>query len=374
MVFVMAGGGTAGHVMPLLAVARHLLRRNHPVLFLGSPHGLEARLVPAAGFPIEWVSTGPLQGVSFPRKLRTAALLPASVARCFRLLHRWRAAAVFSLGGYVAAPVVAAAFLRRLPVLVLEPNAAPGLVNRLSARFASHILLGLPDALPFFPAARTEVTGVPVRDEFFALPPKPPTPELSVLITGGSRGSRTLNRAFQDSWPLFLQARSPVRFLHQSGAAAAGSLARDFATTGLAGRVEPFIDDMPAAFAQADLVVSRSGAGAVAELAAAGKPSLLVPFPFATDNHQLANAQALARAGAARMILDAELSGQRLFDEITHFLHHPHLLQSMGQAARSLAKPGAATRVVELLERSIHPTRKRVDTAAESRKNTNNIS
>lgn len=359
--------------MPLLAVARELARRGRDVLFIGTPQGLEARLVPDAGFPIEWIEIGGLQRVGWRRALRTALQLPAGISRCWRILQRTGAKAVFSLGGYVAGPVVSAAMLRGLPVVLMEPNAIPGMVNRAASRFVYRALLGLPDAASFFPAGRSEVTGVPVRDEFFSLQPKLPAPELSVLITGGSRGSRTLNRAFRESWPLFRAANAPVRFLHQSGQDEAGVLARDFAATGLAGEVQPFIRDMPAAFAGADLIVGRSGAGAVAELTAAGKASLLVPFPFAADNHQQKNAEALVRAGAARMVLDADLTGARLFDEVMCFVNDRSRVERLALAAKALGRPGAARRAADVLELAAQNPRKRVDSRTESRKNTNNI-
>jgi UDP-N-acetylglucosamine--N-acetylmuramyl-(pentapeptide) pyrophosphoryl-undecaprenol N-acetylglucosamine transferase len=371
--FVMAGGGTGGHVMPLLAVARELARRGHQVLFIGTHQGLEARLVPEAGFSIEWIEIGGMQRVGWRRALRTALQLPPGIARCWRILQRTGARVVFSLGGYVAGPVVSAAMLRGIPVVLMEPNAIPGLVNRAGARMVYRALLGLPDAAAFFPPGRSEVTGVPVRDEFFALPPKAPAAELAVLITGGSRGSRTLNRAFRESWPLFRAAGAPLRFLHQSGEDEAEPLSRDFLSSGLQGEVRAFISDMPAAFAASDLVVGRSGAGAVAELAAAGKASLLVPFPFAADNHQQKNAEAMVRAGAARMALDAEMNGHRLFQEVMSFVNDRAALQRMNHAAGALARPGAARRAAEVLELAAQNPRKRVDSGAESRKNTNNI-
>jgi len=359
--------------MPLLAVARELARRGRDVLFIGTPQGLEARLVPEAGFPIEWIEIGGLQRVGWRRVLRTAFQLPASVARCWRILQRCDARAVFSLGGYVAGPVVSAAMLRGLPVVLMEPNAIPGLVNRAASRLVYRALLGLPGAASYFPPGRSEVTGVPVRDEFFALPPKTPAAELSVLITGGSRGSRTLNRAFRESWPLFRAANAPVRFFHQSGHDGAEALARDFAASGLRGEVLAFIRDMPAAFATADLIVGRSGAGAVAELAAAGKASLLVPFPFAAGGHQQKNAEALVRAGAAGMALDAEMTGARLFQEVMCFVNDRARLERMGHAAKALGRPGAARRAAEVLELAVQNPHKRVDSGLESRKNTNNI-
>jgi len=254
------------------------------------------------------------------------------------------------MGGYVAGPPVMAALLRRIPVVVMEPNAAPGFTNRVIGRFVRRALVSFDQTARYFPRGRTEVTGLPVREEFFRLPPKPRGDVLSVLITGGSQGSRTLNNAARQSWPLFRQAGMRVRMVHQSGQAGFEKLRAEFAAAGLDGEVVPFIGDMPAAFALADLVVCRSGAGAVSELAAAGRPSVLVPFPFAAGDHQTHNALALERGGAARLVPDADLTGERLFAVIAELAAAPGRLEQMGAAARGFARPGAAKRAAEILE------------------------
>jgi UDP-N-acetylglucosamine--N-acetylmuramyl-(pentapeptide) pyrophosphoryl-undecaprenol N-acetylglucosamine transferase len=346
--FVMAGGGTGGHVMPALAVARELRARGHAVRFIGTRGGLEAKLVPADGFPIEWIEIGGLQRVGFRRMLVTLAELPFSVWAASRMLDRDRPAAVFSTGGFVAGPVLLAALWKRLPVVVMEPNAVPGFTHRKLARFVARALLSFPETARWFPDGISEVTGLPVREEFFAIPPKPRGGKLTVLITGGSQGSRTLNRAARESWPLW--KNSGVRLIHQTGPRSHDELTAAFASSGIEGNVAPFIVDMPGAFASADVVVSRAGMGTVSELAAAGKPSILVPLPTAADQHQLRNAEAMERIGAARMVLDAEFNGQRLVEEVSRLAASPDLLKGMGEAARSFAKPDAARRAADVLE------------------------
>jgi len=205
------------------------------------------------------------------------------------------------------------------------------------------------------------VTGLPVREEFFAIAPKPAQAEFTILITGGSQGSQRLNNAARQSWPMFRDAGLPVRFVHQTGLAMHQELQAEFAKTGLSGEVQPFIQDMPAAFTEADLVVCRAGAGAVSELAAAGKPSILIPFPFAADDHQLKNAQAFERAGAAVLSLDREWTGERFFEIAAAFCRDRERLQTMGENARKLAHPGAARRAAQIL----------IDIASGSRKNEN---
>jgi UDP-N-acetylglucosamine--N-acetylmuramyl-(pentapeptide) pyrophosphoryl-undecaprenol N-acetylglucosamine transferase len=343
--FVMAGGGTGGHVIPALAVAGELRARGHAVRFIGTRRGLESKLVLAENFPLEYIEIGGLKRVGLRRTLTTLAELPVSVWQAARMLERSGAAAVFSMGGYVAGPVLLAALWKRLPVVVMEPNAMPGFTHRRLARFVSRALLSFEETARWFPRGRTEITGLPVREEFAALKPKTRSMLLTVLITGGSQGSRTLNRAAEQAWPLLKSAK--IRLIHQTGLAAYEEIAARFRSADVDGEITPFFSDMPAAFAQADLVVSRAGAGTVSELAAAGKPSILVPLPTASDQHQLRNAQAFERAGASRLLLDSETTGPRLVEEIAKISNQ---LDQMAAAVRSLAHPGAARRAAEVLE------------------------
>jgi UDP-N-acetylglucosamine--N-acetylmuramyl-(pentapeptide) pyrophosphoryl-undecaprenol N-acetylglucosamine transferase len=343
--FLMAGGGTGGHVIPAIAVAQELQKRGHSVFFVGTERGLESRLVPAAGFELRRIEIGGLNRVGVAQKLATLWRLPFVTAESMEFARE--ADAVFSMGGYVAGPPVIAAILRRRPVVVMEPNAIPGFTNRRIARFVARALVNFPETSRYFPPGRTEVTGMPVRAEFFEVKPRPRSETLNVLVTGGSQGSRTLNRALQQSWPVFQRRGLRVRIVHQTGTQEFEATRDAFAQSGIDGEVVPFIRDMPAAFAQADLVICRSGAGTVSELAAAGKPSILVPFPFAADDHQTRNAQAMAEAGAARMLRDAEMNGDRLVHLIEEISGS---LDRMGEAARKLARPGAASRAAEILE------------------------
>jgi UDP-N-acetylglucosamine--N-acetylmuramyl-(pentapeptide) pyrophosphoryl-undecaprenol N-acetylglucosamine transferase len=232
----------------------------------------------------------------------------------------------------------------------MEPHAVPGATNRYAARWVARALLNFEETAKWFPPGRTEVTGMPVRREFFNLQAKAPADAITVLITGGSQGSQNLNRAARESWPLFRSAPFAVRLIHQTGAAQHSEIAAGFATTGLDGEVVPFVQDMPGAFARSDVVICRSGAGAVAEVAAAGKPAILVPFPFAADNHQQKNAEALVRAGAARMVLDRDMNGARLFDQVASLAAQLAELERMANAVRQFAKPNAATRAADILE------------------------
>lgn len=346
----MAGGGTGGHVIPALAVARELQLKGHRPIFIGTQTGFEAKLVPEHGFPLEFIEIGGLKRVGIRQTVRTLTQLPVGLKRVLELFDRHRPSAVFSMGGYVAGPVVLAAWWRKIPLVVMEPNAMPGLTNRQMGRFVARALLSFPEAAEYFPKGKSEITGLPVRREFFDIQPKPRTEILTILITGGSRGSRTLNESTRDAWSYFRHDQSKMRLLHQTGIDACERISKDFATSRLGGEVMSFIHDMPAAFSQADLIVCRSGAGAVAELGASGKPAILVPFPFAADNHQLRNAEAFERAGAATLILDRDMNGRRLHGEILNLSSEPGRLEKMGQQARSFAHPHAAERAAALLE------------------------
>ena len=350
LLFVMAGGGTGGHIIPALAVADELRRHGHESFFIGTQSGMEARLVPAAGFPIEWIEIGGLNRVDVTQRIRTLAQIPVSTVRVLRIFRNRKPKAVFSMGGYVAGPVMIAARLAGIPIVVMEPNAVPGLTNRLMGKWIARALVSFREALRYFPEGRAEVTGMPVREEFFKIQTRAePGVPFTILITGGSRGSKTLNGAARGSWNLFAQ-RLRVRILHQCGTEMFSALDGEFRGAGVSGEVMPFINDMPKAFDSADLIICRSGASTVSELAAAGKPSILVPFPFAADDHQLRNAEAMVRAGAARLVLDREMNGQRLFDEVLALASAPRTLQSMSGNARAMAKPGAASRAACILE------------------------
>jgi UDP-N-acetylglucosamine--N-acetylmuramyl-(pentapeptide) pyrophosphoryl-undecaprenol N-acetylglucosamine transferase len=348
--FVMAGGHTGGHITPALAVARVLREHGHAPVFIGTQRGLEAMLVPAAGFPIEWIEVGGVKGTGPAKRFRSLMQLPSAVRASLAYLSRYRPRAVFSMGGFVAAPVVVAAILRRLPLVVMEPNAMPGAANRYAGRFVARALLSFPQAVRYFPKGRSEISGMPVRAEFFAIPDRLPGDRLNVLITGGSQGARSLNQAAQDSWRFFERSRIPVRIVHQTGPAQYAEISRAFKKSGLEGEVTPFIADMPAAFAAADIIVSRSGAGTCSEIAAAGKTAILVPYPFAADQHQLRNAEAMVKAGAAHMVLDRDLTGERLVAEVRRLYEIPADMAQLGQSARQLGKPAAADRAAAILE------------------------
>jgi UDP-N-acetylglucosamine--N-acetylmuramyl-(pentapeptide) pyrophosphoryl-undecaprenol N-acetylglucosamine transferase len=347
--FVMAGGGTGGHVIPGIAVARELRRMGQEVLFVGTERGVENKLVPAAGFRLEKIRVGGMKNLGMLTRLLSAWRLVTETLSQIAAFGKWKPAAVFSMGGYVAGPPVLAALVRGVPLVVMEPNAIPGVTNRYVARWVKRALINFEETARFFPAGRTELTGLPVREEFFQSPARPEGGGMRILITGGSQGSRTLNEAARTAWPLFKESEMWIRIVHQTGTAMYEQVDADFRNSGLAGEVTPFITDMPAAFAEADLVVCRSGAGTVSELAASGKPSILIPFPFAADNHQLKNAEAFVRAGAAVLSIDREWTGAKFFETVKALASDRSKLDLMSVCARKLAHVGAARRAAEIL-------------------------
>lgn len=352
MKLMVTGGGTGGHVFPALAVACEFRRRSpaNAILFVGTENGLEKSVVPAAGFELRTVPVAGFQGVAAPGKLRSLALLPRSLWGSFRLLRAFQPDAVFGVGGYASGPAMFAAALAGWPTVLFEPNAEPGLANRLLGPLVKRAAVSYEETARRF-GSKAVRTGSPVRAEFFAVPPKSHQPPFTLLIFGGSQGALAINQAVVDALPALLAGGRPLRFVHQSGERDFNAVRVAYASREIRAEVQPFFHDMPARFAAADLVICRSGASTVAELAAAGRAALLIPFPKATDQHQLRNAEALVRARAARLLEQSQLTGERLAAEILALLEHPDELRAMEEVARRLAVPDAAARIADLIER-----------------------
>jgi UDP-N-acetylglucosamine--N-acetylmuramyl-(pentapeptide) pyrophosphoryl-undecaprenol N-acetylglucosamine transferase len=346
--YVIAAGGTGGHIYPGIALAEEIRARrpDAAVVFVGAG-GLERKLVPAAGFKLELVSASGFMGKSLSGKLEALRRLPGGFREARRLLVRLEPRAVAGMGGYVSLPVVAAARSLRIPTLIHEPNARPGLANRLLNRVASRTAVGLLEANASF-ARPGVVTGTPVRSAFFGLPPlDPEATTRRVLVFGGSQGSRVLNRALARVAPVLQSLHLQV--IHQTGDQDFAAAKKRYYKIPPGWRLEPFLPKMWEEFGWADLVVSRAGALTVAELAAAGRPSILVPFAAATEAHQLANAKALSRAGASVTMLEDEIETNRFAAIVEELFSDRKYLATMGENARKLAKPGAAKQLVDLL-------------------------
>ena len=349
---LIAGGGTGGHIIPALAVARELVANyGAKVLFVGTNRGLESRLVPDAGFDLKLIQVGPLNQVSLATRLRTVAQLPMSVLACMRILREFRADAVLGVGGYASGPAMGAAILRGVPTMAFEPNAVPGMANRLVGKRVSAAAVNFPPAAKWFHNA--EVTGIPVRPEFFALQAPDPAAPPHLLIFGGSQGARIFNTLLPPLVPALLAAVPGLTLLHQAGARHAEVTRAAYEASGAnpaRWRVEAFLDNMAERFAAAHLVMARSGASTVAELAAAGKPSLLIPFAAAADNHQRSNAEVTVHAEAAVMLEEAQLSRPEILVEtIAGLFADPHRLALMSSRARTQAHPKAAAAIANRL-------------------------
>jgi len=348
---LIAGGGTGGHIIPALAVAHELVNRyDADVLFVGTPRGLELKLVPDAGFKLRLVNIGPLNSVPLLTKLKTLYHLPGAIADCKRLMREYRPGVVFGVGGYASGPALAAALQLKLPTMVFEPNAMPGLANRLVGHKVKASAVNFPIAAPWF--SNCQVTGIPVRPKFFSLPdPDPAKPHL--LVFGGSQGARILNNQVPPVVAKLLEAVPGLTVLHQSGMRHAQVTEAAYLASGAdpsRWEVRPFIDDMPTCFSRASLVMSRAGASTVAELAAAGRPALLVPFAAASDGHQQRNAEAMVKSGAAVMLNEWDLDVKgRLLDTLVQLLNDRERLHAMSLAARTQAHPDAAERIARKL-------------------------
>jgi UDP-N-acetylglucosamine--N-acetylmuramyl-(pentapeptide) pyrophosphoryl-undecaprenol N-acetylglucosamine transferase len=344
-----ATGGTGGHLFPGIAVADELVRRDPAtrVVFAGTPKGLESRLVPRAGYALELLPILPLNGVGLARMAKGLAALPWGLLRSAALVRRLRPAAVLGIGGYAGGPVTLLAALLGVRAVVLEPNAKPGFTNRVLKPFVRAAACAYAEAEAAF-GGKGVLTGNPVRGGFAALPRKEHREPLVLLAFGGSQGSRVLNRALADALP-HLPGPERLRVVHQTGPAMLGEVREAYRAAGREADVLAFLDDMERRFADADLVLSRSGATTCAELTVAGKASILVPFALAADDHQRTNARALEKAGAAVVLEEKHLSGESLAAAVRALVDAPERIAAMEDAARRLGRPDAAARVADLL-------------------------
>jgi UDP-N-acetylglucosamine--N-acetylmuramyl-(pentapeptide) pyrophosphoryl-undecaprenol N-acetylglucosamine transferase len=351
---ILAGGGTGGHVIPALAIANELKKSYAAeVVFIGTARGIENRLVPAAGYPLQLVRVGALKNVSLVTRAKTAFDLPRAVWSAGQMLNDFAPDVVIGVGGYASGPAMLAAVIKHIPTLAFEPNVVPGFANRVVARFVSGAAVHFEETAKYF--RRAEVTGVPVRQAFFEIPPKRGgTPTL--LVFGGSQGAHAINEAMIRCLPELQRQAPGIRILHQTGERDYDDAVAAYRRFNESGLTEPaevfkFIEDMPAAFARADLLVCRSGASTVAEITAAGKPAIFVPFPRAADDHQRVNAEALARSGAAVVVEESKLEGVWLAETIAALIGDAQRLKSMSEAARGLSHPNAARDIAAMAAR-----------------------
>jgi UDP-N-acetylglucosamine--N-acetylmuramyl-(pentapeptide) pyrophosphoryl-undecaprenol N-acetylglucosamine transferase len=347
---LIAGGGTGGHVIPALAIARELKSRyGAEVLFVGTARGMENRLVPQAGFGLMRIKVGALKNVSLLTRLRTVLSLPSAIVEARKIINIFAPQVVVGVGGYASGPAMAAAIMAKIPTLAFEPNLVPGFANKLVGRRVTAAAVHFEETRRYFNNA--QVVGVPVRKEFFAVAAEtasaghPPT----LLVFGGSQGAHAINEAMTGASSEVCKQIPGLRLIHQTGERDYNDVQAAYVSRAVPAEVSAFIDNMPQAFAQADLLICRSGASTVAEVTAAGKPAIFVPFPQAADDHQRRNAEAIVNAGAAMMIPQAELTPQLLAATVVDLLSDPQRLQEMSGRARSLGHVDSAERMARLV-------------------------
>lgn len=348
---LVTGGGTGGHIFPALAIARALCRQapGMEVRFAGSRYGMERRIVPGHGFRLHLLHIKGLRGKGFLDTLQSLALLPLALAEALAILLSFRPGAVVGVGGYASFPVGLAGRLLGRPLLVQEQNWAPGLANRVLGRLARTVAVSFPESMEAFGPRKAVLTGNPVRADFAGIGPPDRTAPPGLLIFGGSRGARAINRAVCEALPALAVSGTAVRIRHQTGTEDEKWVREAYQRAGVEAEVSAFIEEMPAAMAKCSLALCRSGASTVSELAAAGRPAVFVPFPQATGGHQEQNAEAAVRAGAGLMIRQDRLDPGTLAETLTGLLDDRERLDRMAEAARSMARPDAAARIAGLV-------------------------
>jgi UDP-N-acetylglucosamine--N-acetylmuramyl-(pentapeptide) pyrophosphoryl-undecaprenol N-acetylglucosamine transferase len=358
---LIAGGGTGGHVIPALAIARELKSRYQAeVLFVGTARGMENRLVPQAGFGLMRIKVGALKNVTLLTRLRTLIGLPLAILEARKIIKVFSPDVVVGVGGYASGPAMAAAILAKIPSLAFEPNLVPGFANKLVGHRVSAAAVHFEETKKYFRNA--QVVGVPVRQEFFTVTRTDGNPQSAngglssantrrqtLLVFGGSQGAHAINQAMTGAIPEVLRQIPGLRVIHQTGERDYNDVQAAYARAGTSAEVSAFIDNMPQAFAEADLLVCRSGASTVAEATASGKPAIFVPFPQAADDHQRRNAEAIVNGGAAVLIPQAELTPERLAQTLTELLSDPQRLKGMSERAKALSHVDAAGRMARMV-------------------------
>ena len=350
MKLLIAGGGTGGHVFPAIAIAREWLSRGkeREVVLVGTERGIEMKLVPQAGLPLETLRVAGLKGKGGATLLKNLAMLAPAMLDARRVLKKHEPIAAFGVGGYAAGPMLLATWLGRVPNIILEPNAEPGLTNKVLARISSRIATGYEVSARTW-GKKAIVTGCPVRPEFFSITPRKPEKPFRLLITGGSQGALPINRAFVDAMDRLAARKSELSIVHQTGERDYHAVRTAYARREIYAEVVPFLTNMAERFAWADVIVCRAGAITAAEVAAAGRAAIFIPFGRATDSHQLRNAQEMSRAGAGRLISESELTSEKLTAEIFSLLDQPLNIERLSTAARGLSRPHAARDIVNLI-------------------------
>jgi UDP-N-acetylglucosamine--N-acetylmuramyl-(pentapeptide) pyrophosphoryl-undecaprenol N-acetylglucosamine transferase len=351
---VIAGGGTGGHLFPGIAIAEAFVEKEkgNEVLFIGTEKGIETNVLAGGKFPLRTIKARPIQGRSLQDKIRAIWSLPGAVVEASSILREFQPQLVLGVGGYASGPTLLAAFFRGIKRAIQEQNAVPGMTNRVLKRLSQRIFVSFEEAKNYFPEKKTILTGNPIRKEFFLSLKKgkgemKEKDRLTLFIFGGSAGAHRINLAMIDALDRLERIKSSLRIIHQTGREDLDLVSKAYQEKGFDARVKPFFEDMAACYQISDLVICRSGASTLAELAVCGKAAILVPYPYAAHQHQFINAKKLVELGAAKMILDRELSGEVIAQAILYLFHHPQERAGMEESIRRLARPRAAEEIVD---------------------------
>lgn len=359
MKVIIAGGGTGGHLFPGLAVAEELKKRDRTkeVVFVGTTHGIEARVIPREGYPIKFLKAEGLVGKSLVKKARALGLFAVALVEALRILKTVKPSLVIGVGGYASVGMVLAAALKGIPTLIHEQNSVPGFANKFLAKFVDAVAATYQESLSAFPPEKTYLTGNPVRAPLLARDERKARTlfpliahKFTILVFGGSLGAHSINQAMIEALNYLLEMRQNIQFLHQTGERDAEAVTEAYRGKGFQGVVVPFIYQMAEAYTVADLVICRAGATTLAELTAVGRPAILIPYPYAASNHQEHNARKLEDMGAARVIPERKLSGEVLAGAIRELVRSAELRREMQRASTVFGRPDAAERVVDIAE------------------------
>lgn len=351
MRLIITGGGTGGHVFPGVAVAKEIMRRDgkNKILFVGAASGVETRIVPAEGFDIETLRVTGMKGKGIAKKIASTARFASAMMSARAILKRFAPDVVLGVGGYASGPVCAASVITGTPLALAEQNAMPGMTNRWLGRYARKAFVTWKESLEWFPRDAGMVTGNPIRPEFHNVKRSRADGRLGILVIGGSQGATSINKAMTQAIAELNAFAGKIRVVHQTGAKDIEAAQSAYSGAGFEWETEAFLNDMPQRLADADLVISRAGAGAVAEICAVGRSAVYIPFPHAADDHQAKNADALVKSGAAMMIPDSELNAQAVVNLVRRFVNDGKGLKEMAAKAAALAKKDAASMIADEL-------------------------
>lgn len=349
---LIAGGGTGGHLFPGVALAEEITTRQkgNQVLFVGTRRGIEARVLPELGYPLELIEVEGIKGRGLVGRLRGMARLPGALAACFRILSTFTPDVAIGVGGYASGPMIVAAWLRGVPTAVLEQNTVPGITNRILGRFVRAVFVMFEASRAYFPAEKVQVLGNPIRRQLldnFLVAPEPRKGRFRILVLGGSQGAHTLNLRMLEAAEHLARMKDELHIVHQTGSTDEELVRRGYARLGFEVEVIAFIKDMSGAYRRADLVVCRAGATTLAEVMVAKRASVLIPFPYAADNHQELNGQAMVDAGASVMLVERELDGGKLGACIEGLVRDTERVAAMERAAGRAGRPEAAREIVD---------------------------